>query len=84
MGNSTYNCKIVLEFSLSIVLRAECKCVAGKGGKCNHKAAVLFALVEFNSFREQETPSSSSCMNQPQQCHLPPRKRKSQSDPKNG
>ena len=41
-------------------LQPECLCVAGRGGKCNHVGAILFALVEF-----RESQLTTFCTGQP-------------------
>ncbi len=77
MKDQLYLSKIVLEGASGLVISAECACVAGRGGKCNHVAAVLFALLKF-----REVQSQPSCTGQPQKWHLPSRKRKRETVPK--
>lgn len=76
MKDKTYLSKIVLEGTSGVILRAECQCVAGCGGKCNHIAAVLFALIEY-----RESMKKDSCTSNPQQWHLPSRKSKKRTRP---
>ena len=76
MKQLSYLCKIVIDVDSSFVLNAECQCVAGRGGKCNHVAAILFALVEY-----RESQMKTSCTGQPQQWHLPSRTSKKRTKP---
>ena len=43
-----YKTAIALYYSTSSVYHAHCTCVAGKSGTCNHVAALMFALDDFN------------------------------------
>lgn len=47
MRNTKYDVKVVLDNKTGLVVQASCKCPAGSGGKCNHVAALLFALVDY-------------------------------------
>lgn len=76
MKDQIYLTKIVLEEKTAVILTSGCNCVAGCGGKCNHIAAVLFALIEY-----RESQRTDSCTSKPQQWHLPSRKRKKQTKP---
>ena len=75
MKDKVYTTKIVFG-NTGIILRGHCQCVAGKGGKCNHVAASLFAVLDY-----LESQKSASCTGQPQKWHLPSRKRKRQTVP---
>ena len=66
MTHQSYLCKIVIDVDSSFVFNAECQCVAGRVGKCNHVAAILFALVEF-----RESQMKTSFTGQPQQWLVP-------------
>lgn len=76
MRDESYLTKTVLDAKSSCILKAECACVAGRGGKCNHIAAVLFALVEY-----RDSQMKISCTGKPQQWHLPSRSRKRKTKP---
>lgn len=79
MRDQKYDVKVVLESAKGLVVQAECglKCPAGAGGKCNHVAALLFALVDYvNTMRNPDC-----CTNKPQTWHKPTRKYKKATQP---
>jgi hypothetical protein len=76
MRNVSYLISLTIENETSLVLTAKCQCVAGAAGKCNHVAAVLFALVEYKG-----DMLNRSCTDEPQKWHLPSRKSKQSSKP---
>ena len=76
MKGKTYVLSITLEKDSSLILAATCQCVAGAGGKCNHVAGVLFALLDY-----RESMRNKSCTEKPQEWHLPSRKSKQSSKP---
>ena len=47
MRDKIYMVSVTVEKNSSLILNAKCQCVAGAGGKCNHVAGVLFALLEY-------------------------------------
>jgi hypothetical protein len=78
MRDKEYIVSVTIENETSIILCAKCQCVAGAGGKCNHIAGVLFALLEY-----KESMRRTSCTDEPQKWHLPSRKSKRSSKPVN-
>jgi len=77
MRDTKYDVKLVLENKKGLVVQGNCKCPAGTGGKCNHIAALLFALVDYvNTMRNPDC-----CTNKPQTWHKPTRKNKKATHP---
>jgi hypothetical protein len=76
MRDKIYMVSVTVEKNSSLILNAKCQCVAGAGGKCNHVAGVLFALLEY-----RESMRNRSCTDKPQEWHLPSRKSKQHSKP---
>ena len=76
MKDKIYVVSVTLEKDSSLILAATCQCVAGAGGKCNHVAGVLFALLDY-----RESMLNKSCTEKPQEWHLPSRKSKQSSKP---
>lgn len=76
MKDKIYVVSVTLEKDSSLILAATCQCVAGAGGKCNHVAGVLFALLDY-----RESMRNKSCTEKPQEWHLPSRKSKQSSKP---
>ena len=76
MKDKIYVVSVTLEKDSSLILAATCQCVAGAGGKCNHVAGVLFALLDY-----RESMLNKSCTEKPQEWHLPSRKGKQSSKP---
>jgi len=78
MRNQVYIVSIVFETETAFVLSARCQCVAGAGGKCNHVAGVLFALLEY-----RESMKITSSTDEPQKWHMPSRESKRSLKPTN-
>lgn len=77
MRNTKYDVKVVLDNKTGLVVQASCKCPAGSGGKCNHVAALLFALVDYI----QTMRNPDSCTSKPQVWNKPTRKNKKSTHP---
>ena len=77
MREIRYDVKCALDNITGLVIFAACQCPAGAAGKCNHVAALLFALLDFVSTMR----NPDSCTNKPQTWHRPKRKRKSATRP---
>jgi len=73
MKESKYKTNLVLDNTYGLVLTAKCECVAGKGGKCNHIAALLFYCIDFQHHMKSQSPSKTEKL---QQWHQPSRKAK--------
>ncbi|KAG0721598.1 hypothetical protein GWK47_046176 [Chionoecetes opilio] len=68
-----YDTTVAIEKAKGLIVHAGCKCVAGRGGKCNHVAGLLFALLDF---RHSLLNAPESCTSNSQQWHKPPRRAK--------
>lgn len=73
-----YDTNVVIETGKGVIVKAGCNCVAGRGGKCNHVAGLLFALLDF-CHSLQNAPES--CTSRSQQWHKPPRIAKRHTQP---
>lgn len=65
-----YDTNVVIETGKGVIVKAGCNCVAGRGGKCNHVAGLLFALLNFCHSLQN---ALESCTSRSQQWHKPPR-----------
>ena len=65
---SVYSCHIVLS-SFGNVLRGQCGCPAGTDGRCNHVAAIMFALEDY--CKERSKNSTESCTSKPCKWSVP-------------
>ena len=72
MRETRYDVNCVLQEATGLIVNPECKCPAGAAGKCNHVAALLFAMLDFVKTMRQ----SESCTSRPQTGHRPQRKNK--------
>ena len=72
MRETRYDVSCVLQEVTGLVISAACKCPAGSAGKCNHVAALLFAMMDF--VKTMRVPES--CTSRPQTWHRPQRKTK--------
>jgi len=59
MKKDQYKVKIVLDNKSGLVIKGTCECVAGKAGKCNHVAALLYYCLDFQHCYKC-TPSSKT------------------------
>ncbi len=74
----TYETFVAIYNTTSSVYYASCTCVAGQSGSCNHVAALLFAIDDYN--RQLSTHANygaPSCTSQPAKWGVPPKKRQS-------
>lgn len=78
MKENKYKAKVVLDTSNGLVLNAQCACIAGKGGKCNHIAALLYYCLDFQYYMKTQSPSKTEKL---QQWHRPSRKAKKNTKP---
>jgi hypothetical protein len=78
MKECKYKSSLVLDNESGLVLTAKCDCVAGKGGKCNHIAALLFYCLDFQHHIQTQSPSKTEKL---QQWHRPSRKAKKNTKP---
>ena len=69
MRDTRYNVKCILDGESGLVHSASCQCPAGAGGKCNHVAALLFAMLDFVT----EMRNPDCCTNKTQVWHRPKR-----------
>ena len=72
MRETRYDVSCVLQEVTGLFINAACKCPAGAAGKCNHVAALLFAMMDF--VKTMRVPES--CTSHPQTWHRPQRKTK--------
>ena len=47
MRDVRYDVQCIIDGQTGLIRCAACKCPAGAGGKCNHIAALLFAMLDF-------------------------------------
>ena len=77
MRDIRYDVKCVIDGESSLVHHASCQCPAGAGGKCNHVAAVLFAMLDYVTVMR----NPDSCTNKAQVWHRPKRATKRTTKP---
>ena len=69
-----YTTAVALNKQSATVLYGQCTCIAGKGASCNHIAALLFALDEYNrEIASQGNGKDPSCTSLPSAWSVPPK-----------
>ena len=68
--DKTYDTSIAINKTSGIVLHGVCTCVAGKCGSCNHVAALMFLLDDWNRKNKDDQPT---CTSLPAQWNVPKR-----------
>ena len=69
MRDVRYDVQCIIDGQTGLIRCAACKCPAGAGGKCNHIAALLFALLDY----AMTMRNPDSCTNTAQVWHRPKR-----------
>ena len=77
MREIRYDVKCVIDGQSGLVLLASCQCPAGAGGKCNHVAALLFAMLDYVTTMR----NPDCCTNKTQVWHRPKRATKRATKP---
>ena len=77
MRDTRYDVRCVIDRESSLIHHASCQCPAGAGGKCNHVAAVLFAMLDYVTVMR----NPDCCTNKAQVWHRPKRATKRATKP---
>ena len=74
VSQKAYMTAVALNKQSATVLYGQCTCIAGKGASCNHIAALLFALDEYNrELSSQGNTKDPSCTSLPSAWSVPPK-----------
>lgn len=73
VSQKAYTTAVALNKQSATVLYGQCTCIVGKGASCNHIAALLFALDEYNREITSQGRRDPSCTSLPSAWSVPPK-----------